>query len=273
MHDPTRIPRVLDQLRRTWEGQPDLPLATLFGILANRGAGWGTTDEELEQLLIGESSSHPSDLPLSADRRVDGDFLIETDSPAHRVTLTAAGDVVVRSAGDRDRQPSLWQYTSVRPTGPGRMLTVADSEGVEHRLGMVTLISRIVDSRGASMAVADESLREPAISDLTASDRSAPDQGPANHVGTAPSRAKNIDGLERGEIGNSVWLVLLADGARLLITQRLHCWQVERREVTKTTHAWSQVVRCRVGENFAYVAGGGERVELGVVDKLLLVES
>ena len=43
--------------------------------------------------------------------------------------------------------------------------------------------------------------------------------------------------------------------------------------MTKTTHAWSQVVRCRVGENFAYVAEGGERVELGVVDKLLLVES
>lgn len=235
MHDPTRIPRVLDQLRRTWEGQPDLPLATLFGILANRGAGWGTTDEELEQLLIDESSSHPSDLPLSPERRVADDVLIETDSPAHRVTLTADGDVVVRSAGDRDRQPSVWKYASVRPTGPGRMLTVADSEGVEHRLGMVTLISRIA---------------EPAAPFTT-----------------------NLDGLERDEIGNAVWLVVLAGGARLLITQRLHVWQVDRRAVTKTTHAWSQVVRCRVGENFAYVAGGGERVEMGVVDKLLLVES
>ena len=237
MHDPTRIPRVIDQLRRTWEGQPDLPLATLFGILANRGAGWGTTDEQLEQLLIDESSSHPSDLPLSPDRRVEGDFLIETDSPAHRVTLTADGDVVVRSHADRDRQPSLWKYTSVRPTGPGRLLTVADSEGVEHRLGMVTLISRIAAPEADS------------------------------------SSSPSIDGLERDEIGNAVWLVLLAGGVRMLITQRLHFWQVGRRAVTKTTHAWNQVVRCRTGENFVYETAGGEAVTLGEVVKLLLVES
>lgn len=239
MHDPTRIPRVLDRLRDTWEGQPDLPLATLFGILANRGAGWGTTDDELEQLLIDEAASHPSDLPRSESGRADGDFLVETTSPDHRVTLTADGDVVVRSMGDRERQPSVWSYKSVRPTGPGRVLVVADSEGLEHRLGVVTLISRVTN---------DETAKEPAD-------------------GTA------VEGMRRAEIGNAVWLVTLEDGARILLTQRLHVWQVEGRNVKKTTHAWDQVVRCRVGEEFAYGSAGGEKVVLGVVDKLLLVES
>ena len=39
MPDPTRIPTVLDELRLTWEGQPELSLATLFGVLSNRGVG------------------------------------------------------------------------------------------------------------------------------------------------------------------------------------------------------------------------------------------
>ncbi|MBP3949097.1 hypothetical protein [Corynebacterium sp. Marseille-P3884] len=249
MHDPARIPRVLDQLRRTWEGQPDLPLATLFGILANRGAGWGTTDEELEQLLIDESFAHPSDLPRAQDGRVSDDVLVETVSPAHRVTLTAAGDVVVRSLGDRDRQPSVWQYDSVRPTGPGRMLTIADSEGMEHRLGVVTLISRIDSTATGSVT------------------------GSGTGSGQDTPAATSIDGLARDEIGNSVWLVLLAGGVRMLITQRLHLWQVDKRTVTKTTHAWNQVVRCRMGENFVYETAGGEAVTMGEVVKLLLVES
>ena len=235
MQDPTRIPRVLDRLRDAWEGQPDLPLATLFGILANRGAGWGTTDEELEQLLIVESLTHPSELPRDDDGCVADDFLVETLSPDQRVTLTKSGEVVVRS-GDGDRQPSVWHYSSVRPTGPGRMLTVMDGEGLAHRLGIVTLISQI-------KSTTDEDADE------------------------------DIEGLERAEIGNHVWLAVLADGSRVLITQRLHLWTTQRRTVTKTTHAWNQIVRCRVGEEFVYVSGGGETVGLGIVDKLLLVES
>lgn len=254
MHDPTRIPRVLDRLRDTWEGQPDLSLATLFGILANRGAGWGTTDAELEQLLIDESTSHPSDLPLTDHGRCTGDFLVETTSPDHRVTLTAAGDAVVRSMGDRDRQPSVWTYQSVRPTGPGRMLVASDDEGIEHRLGVVTLISRVVRDSTAEVAVAEAAVGEVAV-DKVAVDSAV------------------IDEMRRSEIGNAVWLLILEDQSRILLTHRLHMWQVDGRSVNKTTHAWEQVVRCRVGENFAYVTAGGERVVLGVVDKLLLLES
>lgn len=233
MHDPTRIPRVLDRLRETWEGQPDLPLSILFGILANRGASWGTTDEELEELLIREAQTHPAELARTEEGRVARDVLVETTAPDHRVTLTRSGDVVVRATGDRDRQPSQWRYQSVRPTGPGRLLVVADSEGVEHRLGMVTLITAFAAFTG--------------------------------------NKAR-LEGIQREDIGNNVWLVVLDGGVRVLVTQRLHAWQVEGRSLKKTTHAWSQVVRCRVGEDFVYTAAGGGEVALGIVDKLLLIE-
>lgn len=264
MHDPTRIPRVLDRLRDTWEGQPDLSLATLFGILANRGAGWGTTDTELEQLLIDESTSHPSHLPLTDHGRCTGDFLVETTSPDHRVTLTAAGDAVVRSMGDRDRQPSVWTYQSVRPTGPGRMLVASDDEGIEHRLGVVTLISRVVQDSTAEVAVAEAAVAEAAVGEVAVGEVA---------VDKVAVDSAVIDEMRRSEIGNAVWLLILEDQSRILLTHRLHMWQVDGRSVNKTTHAWEQVVRCRVGENFAYVTAGGERVELGVVDKLLLLES
>ena len=237
VEDPTRIPRVLDRLRQTWEGQPDVPLATLFGILANRGAGWGTVDEELEELLVAEAQAHPAELPRTESGQVESSFLVETTSPHHRVTLTEDGDVVVRAMGDRERQPSVWSYSTVRPTGPGRMLVVADSEGAEHRLGVVTLISRLDDA--------------------------------AHHSGGGAGP----ESVEREDIGNNVWLAVLEDGTRVLITQRLHIWQVEGRTVKKTTHAWNQVVRCRAGENFVYVPSGGGDGVLGVVDKLLLVET
>lgn len=121
---------------------------------------------------------------------------------------------------------------------------MADSGGVEHRLGVVTLISRVENADGI-------------------------DSG----EGTGAPQPPAIEGLGRFEIGNAVWLVILNDGARILLTQRLHVWQVDGRSVNKTTHAWNQVVRCRVGENFAYESAGGDRVVMGDVVKLLLVES
>nr|WP_274708485.1 hypothetical protein [Corynebacterium meitnerae] len=217
-------------MREAWEGQPDLPLATLFGILANQGAGWGTSDEELEELLRSEAEDHPAELPRTDERLAAVDILVETTSPDHCVTLTVAGDAVVRSGTERDRQPSVWRYSSIRPTGPGRMLVVADADGVEHRLGVVTLISRV----GA---------------------------------------AETLEGLERQEVGNSVWLIALADGARALVTQRIHLWRVDRRTVQKSTLAWDRIECAQPGEEFRFApAGGGEPVALGEVTQILLLE-
>lgn len=225
--DPTRIPRVIEELRLTWEGQPDLPLATFFGVLANRGVGWGTTDEELVEALRQERERHPSDLSRTAEGRAVEPMLVETSE--HRVTLTET-DVIVRSTTDRDRQPSVWTYESVRATGPGRLLTVRDGEGVEHRLGVVKLLAKL---------------------------------------GDAPA----LEGLGRADVGNAAWLVGL-DGARAVVSHRIHLWRVEGRSVKKTTHAWDQVVRCVPGENLVVApAGGGAEVDFGRVEKVVLLET
>jgi len=229
MPDPTRIPTVLDELRLTWEGQPELSLATLLGVLSNRGVGWGTSDEELIEALRAERAIHPADVPRDENGRAAHSFLVETASPDHSVTLTRS-HVVVRSVQDRDRQPSMWAYESLRATGPGRLLVVRDGEGVEHRLGVVTRIEALGD-------------------------------------------APELEGLELAEVGNAVWLVLI-DGARVLISHRLHTWRVEGRAVEKTTLAWERVVRCEIGEDLVVSpVGGGEDQVLGRVEQIVLLES
>lgn len=138
MKDPTRIPDVVDALRRTWEGQPDLSLAALWGVLANRGVGWGTTDDELLAVLAEVESEHPSLI----DASTDASYTISTASPAHAVTV--GGDmVVVRSATDPSRMPGVWQFSSLRRTGPGLPLVITDAEGIDHRLGVVQLITAV----------------------------------------------------------------------------------------------------------------------------------
>lgn len=228
--DPTRIPRILDELRQTWEGQPDLPLATLFGVLANQGVGWGTPDDELVAALQKQRESHPGELVRNGEGRAASPVAIETTEPPHVVTLSGT-TAVVRSLSDRERQPSVWEYASVRPTGPGRPLVVTDGEGIDHRLGVVTLLSAV-----------DE--------------------------GASPT------GLTRGAVGNFVWLVILSGGERLLITHRIHRWVVDGRVVTKTAHAWQKVVRCEVGESFAFApSGGGAEIVLAEVERVILLET
>ena len=59
-NDPTRIPKLIDALQRAWEGQPDLSLSALLGTLRNRGAEWGTSDEEVLEILNAMEAEHPS---------------------------------------------------------------------------------------------------------------------------------------------------------------------------------------------------------------------
>ena len=61
MKDPTRIPVIVDALQRVWEGQPDLSLAEIWGMLETRGVGWATTDEELLGQLRSLIDAHPAE--------------------------------------------------------------------------------------------------------------------------------------------------------------------------------------------------------------------
>lgn len=142
MKDPTRIAIVLEELRTTWEGQPDLNLATLFGILGNQGIGWGTDDEVLIEALRGMQHLNPARIGPDITAR----FVIETISPDTRVTIDPFR-VVVR--GDRGRcsaQPGIWGYRDITRCEVGRPLLITDREDIRHRLGVVTAIHRVSDT-------------------------------------------------------------------------------------------------------------------------------
>lgn len=148
MHDPTRIPRLTQAFQRAWEGQPDLTLAQLIGVLENSGLGWGTTDEEAVELLEAVEREHPSLIDATS-----GPHTITTVNPPHLVTITD-GYVVVRNGVDPERMPAVWRMDGMRKAGPGLPLVIADAEGVEHRLGIVSLVTRLAGAPEASISMA-----------------------------------------------------------------------------------------------------------------------
>lgn len=225
MHDPTRIPRLTEALQRAWEGQPDLTLAQLIGILNNNGLGWGTTDEEAVQLLTAVEREHPSLIDATS-----GPHTITTVNPPHLVTITN-GYVVVRHGADPERMPAVWRMGGMRKTGPGLPLVISDTEGAEHRLGIVSLATRLEGAPEASISMA------------------------------------------RKDVGNGRWLVLLDDGARAVVGQRIRTWKMERRTVVSERIAWSEIVRCEPGAEMEIApAGGGKPRSLGLVKLVLELE-
>ncbi|MDO5512030.1 hypothetical protein [Corynebacterium sp.] len=138
MHDP----RVLDAVRRVWEGHPDMSLPTLFAMLANRGVGWGATDEDLLRELAAMEKLHPAELPL-VDARVTARYLVITEAPAHRV-MVDPWRVIVRRPGVT-AQPGVWRYATVRPAVIGGPLVVTSADGVDHRLGVLTRMTLLDD--------------------------------------------------------------------------------------------------------------------------------
>lgn len=143
MDDPTRIDPTLESLRRAWEGQPDLSLPTFFAMLANRGIGWGASDAELVAELERQAGVHPPLLPLESGRIAAGEWLVLADAPTYRITATPTHIIVRRP----DTQPVVWAYDSIRPTGPGRPFTIRDTEGFEHRFGVVSSLMRLSTER------------------------------------------------------------------------------------------------------------------------------
>lgn len=142
-NDPTRIPGMMHALQEAWEGQPDLTLPAFLGMLHNRGLSWATSEEEMRELLREVQLEHPSLMTAPPTAPT----LVRTTSPQLSVTLFP-GTVVVRRADDPQRMPSVWRYTHLRPTGPGRQLILTDEEGVEHHLGVVELVT-VLDPRRA----------------------------------------------------------------------------------------------------------------------------
>ena len=229
MHnDPTRIPTLLDALRDTWEGQPDLSLSALIGVLQNRGASYGTTDEELLGLLRELEAEHPALLRELPEQPV----LITTEGPAHEVSMDGS-TVVVRSSANPDQMPSVWKYAAFRPVGPGRPLVVEDTEGFQHRLGVVRLVT-VLDAQDA-----------PELAGLERGD-----------IGGTRWLVALEDGA-RAVLGQRVrvWR------------------PVGRRATAREELRWSRILQCAVGEDMQIAPGGGAGpASLGRVTQIVLLE-
>ncbi|RNE48907.1 hypothetical protein [Corynebacterium alimapuense] len=230
--DPTRIPAVLEALGRAWEGQSDLSLATFFGILANRGVGWGSTDRELLSALAMIEHTHPGVLPR-IDGRVTSRFLVNTENPAHRVTLDPSRVIVRRPSVTA--QPGVWAYIGIRPAFVGGPLVVSDQEGIDHRLGVISRITLLDDAP------------LPSISDLS--------------------------GVQRRDLGDAVFLVALAEGQTVLVDHGLHHFNPRRRQLEHHSHSWESLQTCRPGEPLrAKLGAGASELELGEVLEILVLE-
>lgn len=142
MKDPTRIPRILDSLRQVWEGQPDLELAALWGVIANRGAGWGTDDQTLLGVLEELSAEYPA-------RLVDAPFagrlaIIDTREPARRITVDGDSFRVSVRARTGDLVPATWLAASLKAVAASAPVVLTDRSGIDHRLGVAERI-HVVD--------------------------------------------------------------------------------------------------------------------------------
>ncbi|WP_165241119.1 hypothetical protein [Corynebacterium lizhenjunii] len=227
--DPTRIEPTLAAVQRAWEGQPELSLPTLFAQLANEGIGWGSSDEQLVAALNQRAAVRPGHFPL-ADAPSTARFLFSCGQV--RITVDCEW-VVVRTPG---RQPVVWRYARVRPTGPGRPLVVADTEGFEHRFGVIDSITRI-DPDG-------EVVR------------------------------RGLQGLKRSHLGDVVWVLRLDDNRVAICGHTLRVFTVHRREVSVQELRWERVLHGgAVGEELTLAQPGGRQVTIGTVTGLWLADA
>ncbi|QCB27678.1 hypothetical protein [Corynebacterium endometrii] len=239
MLDPTRIEPTLDALRRAWEGQPDLSLSTLFGILAGQGVGWGASDEALIQALDSMSAQHPPLLPLGADGLAKGAWLATCNGGRVMVTLTrdssGAACVIVRrrdKSSTSPGQPVVWKYAGLRPAGPGRPLVIKDMDGIEHRLGVVDLLTAV-------------------------------------RTTTAP--AAELEGRTRRRIGDSCYVIRTTEGL-LLLERRAYNFTTGRRTVDCDAMEWSRVEQCRPGQPLILALPGGRQRDCGAVEEVFLAQ-
>ena len=239
MFDPTRIDRTLAALRVAWEGQPDLPLGTLFGMLAAEGYGWGVPDDELTARLEAMAAVHPPLVPLDEHLITEGLWLVVT--PSHRVTLTpkapnaSSSDIstqalagctaVVRPTASREGQrgqPVAWQVSALRPVGPGRPLVIADNEGFEHRFGVVESVTRLREDY------------------------------------------RSLSGLKRRSVGDRAWFIR-TDTETILLDHGLHIIERKNRELIRTDFSWHRIEEGEVGSPFRVHLSRGTMHTFGVI--------
>lgn len=138
MTDPTRIPVVLDALREVWEGQPDLDLATLWGIIENHGVRWGTDDATLLDVLRDISGNFPVKLD---DAGFTGKLaIVDTQSPDRRITIDGDTLRVTVRAASGGVVPATWKASRLKRVETSSPVLLTDGSGIDHRLGVAQRI-------------------------------------------------------------------------------------------------------------------------------------
>ncbi|ANE03205.1 hypothetical protein [Corynebacterium crudilactis] len=243
MKDPSRIPQVLAQLQRVWEAQPDLTLPTLFGMLGNRGIGWGNTDEDLVEALLTLYRENPGEVrgyaaacaPMS-EEVVRGRFLVETESPAFRVTVDPYRVSVRRINREQPApQPGVWEFEKLRRCRSGEPLVITDTEGVEHRFGVVVRITLLNENPTAEI--------------------------------------ESLTGVRRRKLGDKTYQLIFDDGDTALLNHGLELYQSSRRTVEQRSVKWDQLISATPGQTFkVQETGSGAVMELGMLEKIIPLE-
>ncbi|KQB87368.1 hypothetical protein [Corynebacterium lowii] len=141
MKDPTRIAPLIALIQEAWEAQPDLAFSELWGIVENRGIGWGATDEQLAQIL----REILRERPVAVGEKP---VLVHTTGPEYAVSIHPEEGAVVVRHPQRERQPAWWSFNEVVQGRVGAPLVLRDKEDITHRLGVISGIEAIAPRPG-----------------------------------------------------------------------------------------------------------------------------
>lgn len=246
MEDPTRIASVLDEVRATWEAQPDLSLPTLFAMLQTRGIGWGTDDAVLVRELQAMRRDNPAGIsgysidgarnaPVgpAAANVISARYVVETESPDYRITVDPVRVSVRRP--EANSQPGVWAFERIRTCRVGSPLTVVDASGTDHRLGVVSRITLLND---------------------------APN----------PHTPPILSGMTRTSVGEQVFHLVFEDGDTALLDHGLTYFSVNLREVEPTRYRWKKIIVGEVGEELVVRKVDGSVGAFGVVKRIDVLE-
>lgn len=236
--DPRRLPVMTDALTRLWEARPDLTLTRLLGLLETHGADWSATDEETLAVLRRLAEETPARLDDPTGR-----YLVTTENSAGVATqlVTVGADrVAVRQipASRTDAvhdlpQPVVWEHSGVRSCHVAAPLVITDTEGIAHRMGLVSSI-RVIAAPGEDAPVT------------------------------------SLDGLRRRTL-DGVYLLELED-ASLLLDRTAWLFTTGRRDLHRERLTWARLLDCTVGAPLRIALDGGEVRELPELRRITVLE-
>lgn len=257
MKDPHRIPVMVDALTRLWEARPDLTLPQLLGLLETHGAGWNATDDETLDVLRSLMAETPARIDGTGD--AGGRYLVtvedSTGTPTGLVTVGADRVAVRRIPASRTDavkdlpQPVVWEHSGVRTCTVARPLVITDTEGIVHRLGLVSSIQVIARPGDDEEVTSLDGLRR----------RSA------DHVYLLELAEEGAGDHGTGSGGSD-------SSATVLVDRTLWVFTTGRRDLRRERLSWARLLTCTVGAPLRIALAGGEVREFPTLRRVTVLE-